>query len=167
MGKPFATELGSLGTTYDWALKTPIDCLIKAVDAIRGLPLLAAGSGGSFSAAHFAVELHQHFTGNPGQALTPLQLSHSPIFLKNHAVLLPTAGGKNPDVLGAFQHLVQMEPKRFFVWCGSVASRLATMSSKFEYVDFCEYALPMGKDGFLAVNSLLAFAVLLARAYIC
>jgi hypothetical protein len=58
MGKPYATELSRLSDTYAWALETPIESLAAAVSASSHLPLIAVGSGGSFSAAHLACSLH-------------------------------------------------------------------------------------------------------------
>jgi fructoselysine-6-P-deglycase FrlB-like protein len=165
MGKRFVVELASLADTYRWAQSSPIDSLAGAVDALRGYPLLAAGSGGSFTAAHVAAELHRRATGTMAQAVTPQQLNSAAVFLRKVAVLLPTAGGKNPDVLGAFNYAVRREPGRLLVWCGRRGSPLARAAAQYRYVDVCDYDLPAGKDGFLAVNSLLAFSVLLARAY--
>ena len=44
-------------------------------------------------------------------------------------------------------------------------SPLAILAAKYRFVNLHQFAPPCGKDGFLAVNSLLAFAVLLARSY--
>lgn len=165
MGKPFSAELDSLAQTYDWAIHEPVDGLVRAVRAASGFPLLAVGSGGSFTAAHLASAFHGSHTRNIAQALTPLQLVGSATRLRDVAVLLPSAGGNNPDVLGAFRHLVGEEPRRLLVWCANPGSRLSTAAAKYQFVDLHDFSLPSGKDGFLAMNSLAAFAVLLARAY--
>lgn len=165
MGRPFATELEGLQATYHWALREPVTELARALDTFRDIPLLAVGSGGSFTAAHFAADIHQQFTGKLSEALTPLQLVGSPARLRDMAVLLPTAAGKNPDVLGAFKYLVSVEPKRLAIWCAAKNSPLSRLASKYDFVDRLEVAIPHGKDGFLAVHSLLSFEILLARAY--
>jgi fructoselysine-6-P-deglycase FrlB-like protein len=165
MGKPFASELDSLPATFDWALKHPLDGIIRAIRGLLGLPLLAVGSGGSFTVAHLVSALHTSYTKRIAQAMTPLQLIASPVDLRDLAVFMPTAGGKNPDVMGAFRHLVREEPRSMIVWCATPESPLASAASRHRFVDFHDFALPYGKDGFLAVNSLLAFSVLLARAY--
>jgi hypothetical protein len=51
------------------------------------------------------------------------------------------------------------------VWCARPGSPLSIAASKHQFVDLYDFSLPSGKDGFLALNSLLAFGVLLARAY--
>lgn len=165
MGKPFSGELDSLSRTYDWATQEPVDGLVRAVRAASGLPLLGVGSGGSFTAAHLVCQFHHFYTRNVAQALTPLQLVGSTTRLRNLAVFLPSAGGNNPDVLGAFRHLVDEEPRCLLVWCANPSSRLSIAAAKYQFVDLHDFALPCGKDGFLAMNSLLAFAGLLARAY--
>lgn len=81
------------------------------------------------------------------------------------AVVLPSAGGKNPDVVGAFRHLVHEEPRRLLVWCANPGSRLSLAAAEYQFVDLQDFFLPSGKDGFLAMNSLLAFSGLFARAY--
>ena len=52
------------------------------------------------------------------------------------------------------------------ILCGSPGSRVASQAARYKMVDFISYELPTGKDGFLATNSLLAFCVLLSRAYL-
>ena len=49
--------------------------------------------------------------------------------------------------------------------CGRPNSLLTERAKEHPYVDLLEFVVPAGTDGFLATNSLLAFAVLIARAY--
>jgi hydroxymethylpyrimidine pyrophosphatase-like HAD family hydrolase len=165
MGKPFATELNALPRTYSWAFEQEIDDLARSIRLLSDLPLLAVGSGGSFTASHLVCELHRLYTGNAAQALTPLQLTHSSTSLRGMGVVVPTAGGKNPDVLGCFRHVIHQEPRRALIWCATPGSRISSAASEFPFVDIHEYGLPSGKDSFLAVNSLLAFFILMSRAY--
>ena len=165
MGKPFAEELNSLPGTFEWASQQPLDGIVRSVRALSSLPLIAAGSGGSYTAAHLACALHGAYTRRMAQAMTPLQLVSTPTDLRDLGIFIPTAGGKNPDVLGTFRHLVSEEPRSLMVWCATLESPLASIAAKYRFVDLHEFLLPCGKDGFLAVNSLLAFAVLLARSY--
>ena len=44
-------------------------------------------------------------------------------------------------------------------------SKLHKLSTDYEYTDCFQFPIPSGKDGFLATNSLLAFLVILYRAY--
>lgn len=98
--------------------------------------------------------------------LTPLQAvdQRTPISLMS--VLIPTAGGNNPDVVAAVRLLSEQEPQSMLIMCGNAGSRVASQAARYRMVDFIAYDLPTGKDGFLATNSLLAFCVLLSRAYL-
>jgi hypothetical protein len=165
VGRPFSEELASLPETFKWAVQQPIDGIVRSVRSLLSLPLIAAGSGGSYTAAHLACALHGLYTRRMAQAMTPLQLVSTPTDVREVGIFIPTAGGKNPDVLGTFRHLVSEEPKSLMVWCATLESPLASAAAKYRFVDLHEFLLPSGKDGFLAVNSLLGFALLLARSY--
>ena len=97
--------------------------------------------------------------------MTPMEIVATGLNLRSETVLMATAGGRNPDVLGAFQAIAAREPRHFLVLCASTQTPLARLATKFPFVNFVEFDLPTGKDGFLATNSLLASALLLARAY--
>lgn len=165
LGKPYSSELSQLDSTYNWAIQAPIEQLVAALRACSSIPLVAVGSGGSFTTADFAAGLHREASGVLATAQTPMEAVSTALDYRSLAVLLATAGGKNPDVLGAFQQLILREPRRFLVLCSSVGSPLSRIAAKYRYIDFIETDLPTGKDGFLATNSLLASCVLLARAY--
>ncbi len=165
MGRPYAEELYDLAHSYLWAMTTSIDRLSRAIRSASSLPLFAVGSGGSFTTAQFAAVVHRQYTSGFVAAMTPLEAVTTPQTLRAAAVLLLSASGKNPDILGSFRRLVDREPRRLTVLCASIGSPLARLVSDQPFVDFCEFDLPSGKDGFLATNSLFASAVLLLRAY--
>src|SRR5258707_1266634 len=97
MGKPYSNELEELPRTYEWCLRADVAALAECLDRNRSLPLLAVGSGGSFTAASFAAYLHQSCTGQLAKPVTPFDATLSPINLRDLGVLILTAGGKNPD----------------------------------------------------------------------
>jgi fructoselysine-6-P-deglycase FrlB-like protein len=165
LGKPYDSELDQLSETYRWAASTPIDPLVTSLRAASSLPLIAVGSGGSFTTAEFAATLHREHAGVLASPHTPMEAVAAALDFRSMAVLVATAGGKNPDVLGAFQRLVVREPRRFLVLCMNGRSPLARLAARYRFVEFLEVDLPSGKDGFLATNSLLASVVLLTRAY--
>lgn len=152
MGKLYANELSTLPRTYSWALRANIDKLANAIASTASLSLLAVGSGGALTAAHLAAMLHQHCTGKVSKAVTPLEMDSLAKYSRNCAVMLFTASGDNPDVLGLFRRLVLYEPRRFIVICGRESSPLSIMAKRFWYVDFIGFELPSGKDGFLALT---------------
>ncbi len=165
LGKPFDSEMESLPSTYAWAKAQPIDQLVCAVERLRAYPLLAIGSGGSFSVCHFASHLHGLLAGHTAVPMSPLQAVSARTPTSEMGVMIPTAGGNNPDVVAAVRLIAEQEPKHIVVLCGNSESRVATLASRYNFIDFISYELPTGKDGFLATNSLLAFCVLLSRAY--
>jgi fructoselysine-6-P-deglycase FrlB-like protein len=105
VGKPYQQELERLPPTYEWALRWPLDEKCNAWKPLTKSSLIAVGSGGSYTAATLAVYLHEYFTGQLGKATTPLEAILSKSALAQTGVLLFTAGGSNPDVLGAFREL--------------------------------------------------------------
>jgi hydroxymethylpyrimidine pyrophosphatase-like HAD family hydrolase len=167
MGKSYAMELSRLSDTYSWALEAPIDSLAAAVSASSNLPLLAVGSGGSFSAAHLASLLHQYHTGMLSKPVTPLELVSAPLHLRSLSVMVLSAAGSNGDIISAFQNACFREPRQCMVLCLRKGSALSRLARSYRFVELLELTFPSVKDGFLATNSLLSFGVLLIRAYNC
>jgi fructoselysine-6-P-deglycase FrlB-like protein len=146
-------------------MDVPIESLVSAIRGALDLPLLAVGSGGSLTVADFAASLHREVAAATASAETPLEAVASGVELRRFAVMLATAGGGNPDVVGGFNRLASREPRRLVVLCMRTGSPLKTHAKRFPFVDFIEFDAPWGRDGFLATNSLVASAVLLTRAY--
>lgn len=117
------------------------------------------------TAAHFAASLHQLNTSKLAKAVTPLEANTAVASLRDTSVMILSAGGRNPDIIGALKRAIACEPARIIVVCSQSGSPLAELAAKYRSVDVTVFDLPTGKDGFLATNSLLAVAVILARAY--
>ncbi len=166
MGRPYEQEIAELPLTYEWARRVDVSSLAQALTCARGRPLLAVGSGGSFSIATLAAYLHERTTGQPARALTPLELAATSINLRGVAVLLLTARGTNVDILDAFVTAIVQEPTECIVLTFRKASPLFLRASEFESVRLPQFEPPIAKDGYLATNSLLAMSVLLTRAYL-
>jgi fructoselysine-6-P-deglycase FrlB-like protein len=134
---------------------------------LAGKPLIAIGSGGSFSAAVFAATLHERLAGQPAKAITPFELREYPS--KGHdggcSYLLISAGGRNSDTLAAFRQLLYREPNRLILLTTEEQSPLMRLARDYRWVQRMQVAVPSGKDGFLATNSLVAFAARLAGDY--
>src|SRR5256885_11356534 len=165
LGKPYISELEKLPETYAWAMNPCIGSLAKVLTASLSLPILATGSGGSLTAAHFASWLHQRYAGKIAKAVNPFELVSSASSVKGVSVLMLSAGGGNPDIIGAFKQIVAREPQRLIVICSRKKSPLSQLAKSYRYVDLVDFDLPSGKDGFLATNSLLAFNIILCRAW--
>ncbi len=165
MPTKYENELGLLDRTYAEALELQIERLEEFVDRCYGLPLIAIGSGGSLTAAYMAATLHQA-AGGFAKAMTPLEYLGSAKHIGQANILLLSAGGKNKDILSTFRYSNLSEPSQLMTLCARKGSPLAEMAHEFRYTRLLDFNLACGKDGFLATNSLIAFIVLLLRAYV-
>jgi HAD superfamily hydrolase (TIGR01484 family) len=165
MGKPYASELKLLASTYSWALAADIEQLKASLADISILPLICIGSGGAYTTASFASQLHEKVFLQVSKVITPLLFKDTNLY-RQKAVLIFSAGGGNPDVLGALKCAIEQEPLKIIVFCFQKDSPLSKLAKKYRNIDLIEFNLPWERDGFLATNSLLAFNVLLLRAYL-
>ncbi len=164
VARPYAQEMGRLTQTLAWAGSTPIDDLVRTVGAAALGPLVAVGSGGSLSVAHFLAQTHQSLAGQLARTATPAELLSEPA-PPSASIWLISAGGGNVDINTAFEGAVMREPRQLAILCGRAQSPLSTAAQHHAYCDLLLFEPPGGKDGFLATNSLLGFAALLARSY--
>jgi fructoselysine-6-P-deglycase FrlB-like protein len=164
MGKPYSSELAQLPHVYEWACQFDLKSITATVTALASKPLMVVGSGGSLTGAHFASYLHHHFAQRLARVVTPLEVASLPSLPESGALVL-TAGGRNPDVIGALRLLAEREPRELVVLCAAERTPLSEVASAYEYVKLVEFSPPTGKDGFIATNTLLATSVLLTRAY--
>jgi hypothetical protein len=164
VGKPFESELDAFCEVYAWAMTAPLDTLVDNIRASAQLPLIAVGSGGSFSAAQLVAGLHSYACGTLSYAATPMQMAHDVDQVSNTAIHILSARGSNVDVLAAIGHAITTEPATLLLTTAVRHSRAAAMLPSSAHLT--EFELPIGRDGFLATNSLLALATLFARAYL-
>lgn len=165
MGKPFIKEISELQSTFSWARNVPMTNVVHALKATWDIPLLSVGSGGSFSAAVYHADIHRGFFQSHATALTPLEVVNGIPKNGRASLWFMSAGGNNIDVRRAFKHAALLEPNAVTAIVGTTKSKLASTASKYEYTNCLEFHLPSGRDGFLATNSLIAFAVIIYRAY--
>jgi hypothetical protein len=166
MGKPYESELTTLPQTYGWASTTDIGGLIDYVASIERKPLVAIGSGGSLTAAHFAALLHRARGRAIATHQTPLDFLTTTPPLRDIAVLMLSASGRNQDVIAAMDRCLEDDSYRVAAICmRRETSIAAAVESAAAAARVFEFDLPSGKDGFLATNSLLATCVITARIY--
>lgn len=166
MGKPYQSELSRLSETFLWANTQPVDGLAKSLCSIGQTPLIVVGSGGSLAACHYAAQLRQQYAGVLAKATTPLEFSQSASELKSSAVMIISAGGRNPDIIEAFRAAAIAEVPRIILVGGNAKSPLVSLARRCDRADVHTFAPPTGKDGFLATNSLLSFYTILYRAHL-
>jgi fructoselysine-6-P-deglycase FrlB-like protein len=149
MGKPYLSELNSLPMTYGWAQSQPIELLVAAIESCFPCPLVVTGSGGSLTAANFVSNLHQRQTGNLSKSVTPLEIDFSTQNPSESAVMILSAGGRNPDVLAALKKVIALEVRQIVVMCSRTNSPLARLASRYSHIRLYEFDLPTVSDGFL------------------
>ena len=164
MGKRYTTELSLLSETYRWARSCDILDFATSIRDTGQHPLLAVGSGGSFTVATYWAMIHEYATGRLAKSGTPIDLLATPS-VRPYAIGLVTAEGSNPDFVHACENAQLGEPKGIVVLTFAEKSRLTRRIPKLKSEDIVSFEPPVKKDGFLATNSLLAFLVLLYRAY--
>ena len=165
MGRPFEEELNYLPLTYSWAIETEVEELARTLASGSHLPQLMVGSGGSFSAATFAAELHKTFNAQVAAAVTPLDFAGHSSVGQSSGSLFVSASGRNPDIVGALRSIAEIGGVWTSVICMQQESPLGQAARSFPQVELIEYQPPAGRDGFLATNSLLGMNTLLVRAY--
>jgi hydroxymethylpyrimidine pyrophosphatase-like HAD family hydrolase/fructoselysine-6-P-deglycase FrlB-like protein len=165
MGKPYQSEIAALPRTISWALSADIRGLSAFVAHAHGTPLIATGSGGSLSAAKLASVFHQLAGAGFSKSMTPLELASLNTIDANSSFLLLSAGGANNDIRMVFQRLAAKDPKFLATVTGRIGTPIAKLAQGYPCCESVELGVPSGKDGFLATNSLMAFCVVIARAY--
>ena len=157
-------ELDRLPLAIDFACNMPIAPLANMIGSLANKPLLAVGSGGSFTVATLAAMLHESTTRQLGKASTPYQSLANTSLLDANAILI-SAGGRNSDSIAAFRGLSKRITGKLVVVTASPDSRLARLAFSINGSQPFSFRLPFARDGFLATNSLVATSLLLARAY--
>lgn len=163
MTTKYCEELDQLSDAYDAARSMDVHALCAAVQDWLRTPMIMVGSGGSFSTASYAAYLHECASGQLARAATPLELVSSPI--PRAGVACFSASGRNRDIVSAFRAAARQEVDPLAALVLADASPLHNMGSRNQYANLVSLPHPAFADGFLAVASLLASALLLLRAY--
>lgn len=165
MGKPFARELEHLPSTIKWASTQDVTELRTFMVNTPNVPLLCIGSGGSSSACYFASILYRDFCG-VAVAITPLMLQQmNAITLTLSKQLYISASGNNKDIIQAFKKGSSFNESCSASLCTSTRNKLESQALSKPNHQLFHYNSPIGKDGFLATNSLVAFFVFLIKAF--
>jgi len=162
--KPYEVELAELDLSFDdvvrWAGIEPLRNLLMEV---AGGPALFVGTGGTFAAARLAAILHERIGGQPGRAVTPLELATLPPRTRSGVVLF-SAGLSHPDALAALDRFTDSRLRPAVVVTLRDAADVAGLVS-----DDVRYVVlpPLGfREGFLATTSVLIMTTALIRGYL-
>lgn len=164
MTRNYQRELSALSEVYATAMQFDINAISSMVASLVHCPLLTVGSGGSYSVASFAADLHQRRTGYISRAATPFEVVSGGIPRKAAAVCF-SASGNNRDICVAFELLAREEAGPVGALVLSDETALNTLQSKYMYTNVVGGGEKAFKDGFLSVATILASSVLLTRAY--
>ena len=147
------------------ASQIDISGLKTAIAAASEASIIAVGSGGSFTVASVLLHgLHEAYTGRVSRAVTPLELICNPTLASASPIFVISAEGKNPDVIEALQRARKYSSRAVHVLTNRTESPLMECVSSLKDVTPHVFELK-DKDGYLATNSLVLDASLVARAY--
>ncbi|QND79577.1 HAD-IIB family hydrolase [Pseudoxanthomonas mexicana] len=160
----YQSELEQLPETYAGAMREDVAQLKGAIAGASESSVIGVGSGGSFTVASLLCNLHEAYTGRVSRPSTPLEIICNPTLASSSPVFLISAEGKNPDITEALDRARHHSARPIHVLTNRNDSPLMVRSSSLSDVNTHVFEL-REKDGYLATNSLLLDAVLVARAY--
>ncbi len=157
-------ELAELGNTFSAAMSAKIDLLKLAIASTAEASIIGVGSGGSFTVASLLCNLHESYTGRVSRPSTPLEIICNPTLAASSPVFMISAEGKNPDIIEALERARRHSSRTVHVLTNRASSPL--MEHVRELPEVTPHVFELAKkDGYLATNSLLLDAVVIARAY--
>ena len=160
----YATELQKLDRTYEAALRADVRRIKAAIAGASESSIIGVASGGSFTVASLLCNLHEAYTGRVSRPSTPLELICNPTLASTSPVFLISAEGRNPDAIEALLRARLHSARAVHVITNRSASPLIECAERLSDINTHVFELAE-KDGYLATNSLLLDAVLIARAY--
>ena len=160
----YAAELEKLGGTYEAALAADVRRVKSAIAGASESSIIGVGSGGSFTVASLLCNLHEAYTGRVSRPSTPLEIICNPTLASASPVFLISAEGKNPDIIEALLRARRHSARAVHIVTNRVESPLVECANRLSDINTHVFEL-VEKDGYLATNSLLLDAVLIARAY--
>lgn len=164
MAIAYEQSLAELEPTYTWARLADVSHFAAVLSRCADTPLIATGSGGSLSVAQLIADAHEAFTGQLARAVSPLELATLPA-QRSLSMVLVSARGTNPDAVGGARLIAGSEPRVGLILTLNERSPLVRLTRRYSMLDLVQFDGPARHDGFLAVNSLVALAVLSLRAY--
>ena len=159
----YEIELTDLSAVYEAALRSDVSPLCAVVESWFSTPMIMVGSGGSLSTASYAADLHERSSNQLARTATPLEIVSA--LIPRAGVACFSASGRNRDIVSAYRAAARQEIDPLSALVLSNGSPLHDLASRFQYSNLIALPHPMFKDGFLAVASLVASALLLLRAY--
>ena len=164
MGKNYDLELHNLDMVYESAKNADVGIIVDYLRNNIHLPIVSIGSGGSFSVSAVFDYLCLK-AGGFSKCITPLELSQYHKQLLSMSAVLFSASGKNRDTLNTYQYLSEMEPEGILTCCMHTNTPIKQKQRRNLHNWYYEYEMPVQKDGYLAVESLVSTIVILCKAF--
>jgi fructoselysine-6-P-deglycase FrlB-like protein len=164
MNSYYDQELGRLGETYELARVADIEKLKVGIVNASEASVIGVGSGGSYTVASLLCTLHEAYTGRVSRSSTPLEIISNPTLASASPIFFVSAEGKNPDIVEALCRARRHSARDLHVLTNRGNSPLQDTLASLTDVNVHSFELEH-KDGYLATNSLILDAVIVARAY--
>src|SRR5438309_4745543 len=148
------TATPSVLATYHATSKRPSQVLADFVALTSGLPLVAVASGGMQAVAHYAADLHTAFTGQIGKALTPLEFASMPAETRVATLLISSSGSHGDARLAVRAAAARHGPALLLTAAQNAPAAFLRIAT-----------VPVARDTFLAVHSVIGFATALLAAH--
>jgi len=160
----YSAELAQLAATYKNAMAADVTSLKAAIAGASESSVIGVGSGGSFTVASLLCNLHETYTGRVSRPSTPLEIICNPTLAASSPVFLISAEGKNPDITEALERSRLHSARAIHVLTNRANCPL--MDQVRQLTDITTHLFELTeKDGYLATNSLLLDALVVARSY--
>ncbi len=160
----YDAELADLHTTYGAAMAQDLSKIKKAIAGASDFSVIGVGSGGSFTVASLLCNLHEAYTGRVSKPSTPLEIICNPALASASPVFLISAEGKNPDAIEVLRRTRTRSASAVHVITNRSSSPLIDTATELTDIDVHVFEMSK-KDGYLATNSLLLDAIVVARTY--
>ncbi len=164
MQSHYDKELDRLPDTFEIARTANIDHLKVGIVNASEASVIAVGSGGSYTVSSLLCTLHETYTGRVSRPSTPLEIISNPTLASASPIFFISAEGKNPDIVEALQRARRHSARDLHVITNRHVSALQDALSEYPDVRVHTFEL-VEKDGYLATNSLILDATIVARAY--
>jgi fructoselysine-6-P-deglycase FrlB-like protein/hydroxymethylpyrimidine pyrophosphatase-like HAD family hydrolase len=162
--KKYESELAKLNQTFQEASETDVVSVHRFLDSIPTTPVIAVGSGGSYTAAEYLAVIHESSTDRIGNARTPLSFLTSDL-PSECCVALISASGRNKDILRSLEHAKDSDVEHILIVTNSPDSPLAERAKELGNPLVFDLDLTVRRDGYLATNTLLGTVTALCKAY--
>lgn len=160
----FEHKIAEFPEIREWVNSLDISNISDFLLTDQELSRMFLASGGSYSAASFA-ELLSVEKGVMGHAMTPFIYTGGGYEKIHGKTLLISASGANKDIWRGFESCIKGNNQKIGAVTLSTEGRLQKHFGIERIETLFDYAIPTGRDGFLSTCTVLAFYLILYRAF--